>query len=199
MPIPEHAGLNEIQLQSSDFGRLCQCWSPAGVGLAPGHGAAFQKHGRELKGVMYAGASLGACKAVGQKAHLRKRWRLKEEGCFLASFPLSSCCSQRSRSSARTPLRHPSAPERALWAGKRRVRITALCGSSSAVRPSAAQPETPRSCRTRSRRGSGHLARHPRDKEQLSRWSWTCCWGLRGCRPKLLFPSKLTSPLAHSL
>lgn len=40
--------------------------------------------------------------------------------------------------------------------------------SRFAVRPSSAQQETPRSCRTRSRRGSGHLARRPRNKEQLS-------------------------------
>lgn len=75
---------------------------------------------------MYAGASLGACKAVGQKAHLRKPRRLKEEGCFLASLPLSSCCSQRSRSSARTPLRRPSTAQRARSTGQRRVSIGAI-------------------------------------------------------------------------
>lgn len=96
------------------------------LGCLRGQGAALPKRGRELKVAMYAGASLGACKTVGQKAHLCKLWRLKEEGCFLASLPLSSCCSQRSRSSARTPVRHPPASERALLTRKRRVEIKAI-------------------------------------------------------------------------
>lgn len=170
-----------------------------GLGWLLGQGAALRKLGRELKGVMYAGTPLGACKAAGQKARRCKPRRPKEEGRFLASLPLSSCCSQRSRSSARTPPRHPPPPKGPFGPGSVALGAKAWRSSGSAARPSSAQQETPRSCRTRNRRGSGQLARRPRDKKRLSRWSWTCCWELLGCRPKLPFPSELTSAVVHPL
>ena len=94
------------------------------MGWLLGQGAALPKRGRELAGAISPQpASLGACKKAGQKTHFCKLWGLKEDGCFLAPLPLSSCCSQRSRSSAPTPLRRPPTSETALLASRGHVRI----------------------------------------------------------------------------
>lgn len=68
-------------------------------------------------------ASLGACNKAGQKTHSCKLRGPREEGCFLAPLPLSSCCSQRSRSSTPTPLCRPAASETALLASRQHIRI----------------------------------------------------------------------------
>jgi len=163
------------------------------LGWLLGWGAARPKRGRELAGAIAPQPALwGACEKVGRKARCHKLWGLREEG----GFPLSSCGSQRSRSSDPTP--HPP-PKRPFWHGDDTLGSNPLHSSSSAVRPSSAQRQSPPRCRRKgSQGGSAMPARCPRDKD-LSHRSWTCRRGLLGHCPKSLFPPKPTSPLLHPL
>lgn len=106
------------------------CWRWAGSwvrGCPP-------KRRRELKGVMCAGGTFGSGQSCGTKGTLVQAVEAEGGRAFPASLPLSSCCSQRSRSSARTAPRRP-APKGPLRQGSGALGSKALRSSRPAAGP----------------------------------------------------------------
>lgn len=140
---------------------------------------------------------MGAGKAAGQKAHLCKPWRLKEEGRFQHPFP----CPAAAPSAAAAALAQPRAALRPKGLlGREAARWDQRHCAAAALLP-ARLCSAGDSSRLQSQEPQSLWAAGPAPEGQgaVVALLLGVLLGVLGCRPKLLFPSKLTSPLVHPL